>query len=185
MGLGECQRGDGTPRPYAVWNQLDLFHRAAGRDRRLIGIVDDDEVVAAAVLQPPLAADKRRLADVAGGEWRQPAPLNAIGPTMVLKVRGGDCLGHRIAIAGIVDPAHHVDASSNRACTKPMGWVHCLPVARCRQLATSPALSPLSEDLNGWLGDHQTSRRGCGRCHPAPRRPAGTGSPCRWTRPWA
>jgi hypothetical protein len=62
----------------------DRLHRAAGRDRRLIGIVDDDEIVAAAILEPPLAADQRRLADVAGGKWRQSSlPSKAIGPTMV------------------------------------------------------------------------------------------------------
>jgi hypothetical protein len=39
-----------------------------------------------------------------------------------------------------------------------MGWVHCRPVAlREGPRRPRPALSPLSEELNGWLGDHQTS----------------------------
>lgn len=38
-----------------------------------------------------------------------------------------------------------------------MGWVHCLPVELSQSAASALALWPVSEDLNGKLGVHQTS----------------------------
>src|SRR5580704_17013484 len=48
-------------------------------------------------------------------------------------------------------------ASSNRACTKPMGWVHGRFVVLVKATAKAAELSLVSDDLNGWFGVHQTS----------------------------
>ena len=59
----------------------DRLHLAAHRNLRRRLVVDDDEIVLAVVLQPPLAADERRLGDVLGGEGRQvgAVPLHRAG----------------------------------------------------------------------------------------------------------
>src|SRR3954452_6207074 len=40
---------------------------------------------------------------------------------------------------------------------KPIGCVHCLPAAFSNADASSPEDWPVSDDLKGWFGDHQTS----------------------------
>src|ERR1700716_4297102 len=68
----------------------------------------------------------------------------AIAATMALASRCGERLSTSTA-------------TSNSACTKPIGWVHCFLVAASKLAARSFALSPVSDDLKGWLGDHHTS----------------------------
>ncbi len=48
-------------------------------------------------------------------------------------------------------------ASSNNACAKPIGCVHGRFVASGKAAPTSAELCPVKDDLNGWLGVHQTS----------------------------
>src|SRR3972149_261772 len=48
-------------------------------------------------------------------------------------------------------------ASSKGACPKPIGCVHCLLVAAVYPSARSFAVWPVSDELKGWLGLHQTS----------------------------
>src|SRR5713101_6963318 len=48
-------------------------------------------------------------------------------------------------------------ATSNSACEKPIGWVHCCLVALSNWLLTCFVVWPVSELVNGWLGDHQHS----------------------------
>src|ERR1700730_13665514 len=68
----------------------------------------------------------------------------AIAPTMALASRWGARLSASTA-------------TSNSACTKPIGCVHCFLVAASQLAARSFALMPVSDDLNGWFGDHHTS----------------------------
>src|SRR4029453_4814397 len=48
-------------------------------------------------------------------------------------------------------------ATSNRAWVKPSGCVHCFFVSFVYAAPRSPALAPVSEDLNGCRGVHHTS----------------------------
>jgi hypothetical protein len=48
-------------------------------------------------------------------------------------------------------------AISNRAWTKPIGWVHWPAGFAGEGFRELGRALPVSDDLNGWLGDHQTS----------------------------
>src|SRR2546427_11363289 len=48
-------------------------------------------------------------------------------------------------------------ATSNSAWMKPMGCVHCFFVAFVYAAARSREEAPVSDDLEGWLGEHHTS----------------------------
>ncbi len=47
-------------------------------------------------------------------------------------------------------------ATSNRAWTDPIGWVHCRWVCLVYSAAHWAEVSPVSEDLNGQVGCHET-----------------------------
>src|SRR5262245_19680339 len=57
-------------------------------------------------------------------------------------------------------------ATSNSACLKPIGCVHGRLVVFVYASVSSPALCPVSPDLNGCAGDHQISV-----VNPLPRAP--------------
>src|SRR5690606_38060588 len=48
-------------------------------------------------------------------------------------------------------------ATSKRAWAKPSGWVHCDPVSSWKAAASSPAVCPVSDEVNGWRSVHQIS----------------------------
>src|ERR1700726_2724114 len=59
------------------------------------------------------------------------------------------------------------NATSSRACLKPIGCTHCLPVALVKSAQSSAADCPVNPDLNGWSGDHHSSDD-----RPTPRSPS-------------
>ena len=121
-------------------------------------VVGDDEIVAATVLQPPLAADERRLGDVFRREWRQLGAIPGDRPDQRVSLVAAIASATLSPLDG--SPARFITstASSNSAWTKPIGWVQGRPVALVKAARDiAPDVSPVSDDLNGWLGDHQTS----------------------------
>src|SRR5882757_487641 len=85
------------------------------------------------------------------------APSQAIGPTSVSSLVAAIAAATLSPSPG--SPARFMTSTaiSNSAWTKPIGCVHCRPVALVKPSATCAELSPVSDDLNGWLGVHQTS----------------------------
>ena len=84
-------------------------------------------------------------------------PLQEILPTTVSRLTPLMALARACLSSTLLFALRAAAATSNRACTKPIGWVHCLPVAASYWPATWAALSPVSDDLKGWAGLHQTS----------------------------
>src|SRR5262245_4995729 len=76
----------------------DGLHLAGNGDRRRRLVVGDDDIILA-VLEPPLAADERRLGDVLGSERRQvgAAPLHLADDG--IEIGGGNGRGDRLAVA--------------------------------------------------------------------------------------
>src|SRR5262245_13111038 len=103
---------------------------------------------------PPTSGVLDRLARAKGGTFSWP---NLIGPTMVC--RSVLAIASTIA-AGSVGSAARFSvstANSNSEWMKPIGCVHCRPVALVKPSASSAEVWPLSDDLKGCVGDHQTS----------------------------
>src|SRR5918992_1053307 len=84
-------------------------------------------------------------------------PLQEILPTTVSRSTPLMALARACLSSTLPDALRAAAATSNRACTNPIGWVHCLPVAAWYSSATLAALAPVSEDVKGWAGLHQTS----------------------------
>src|SRR5690606_16013940 len=85
------------------------------------------------------------------------APSQASGPTIVSSLVAA--IASMTAAESPGSPTRFITsaATSNRAWTKPMGWVQGRPVASVKPAASSAELAPVSDDLSGWRGDHQTS----------------------------
>src|SRR5690606_30079963 len=103
---------------------------------------------------PPTSGVLQRLARAKGGTFSWP---NLIGPVMVW--RSTLAIDSTIAAGSFGSAARFSvsTANSNSEWMKPIGCVHCRPVALVKPAASSAAVCPLSEDLNGCAGDHQTS----------------------------
>ena len=85
-----------------------------------------------------------------------PLPPNLTGPTIVL--RSVAASASRIdALSAPFDRLRTSAATSSSAWEKPSGCVHCFPVPFSKASASSFAVRPSSDDLNGWFGVHHTS----------------------------
>ena len=100
--------GGGGRRPGARVSAIGSI-LPAGRDLRRGLVVDDDEIEAAVVLLPPLAADERRLADVLRGEGRQARRRpRRPGRRSVSRSVAAIAAATASASVGSVDALHHV-----------------------------------------------------------------------------
>ena len=125
------RRGRGRRRPSASFTDqaIGSILPPTGNVRRRL-VVDDDDVVLAAVLQPPLAADERRLGDVlvrrrAAG-WRRPT---ADGRRSCRDWSPRSRRRSRRRRSTVSARFSTSTATSNSEWMKPIGCVHCLPVA--------------------------------------------------------
>src|SRR5918994_5850223 len=84
-------------------------------------------------------------------------PLQETLPTTVSRLTALMALARACLSSTLPEALRAAAATSNRACTKPIGWVHCLLVAVWDSSATWAAVAPVSDDLKGWAGLHQTS----------------------------
>ena len=107
----------------------DRLHLAADRDGGRRPVVGDDDIVAVAVLDAPLAADQRCLGHILGGERRQSGAVPLHLPHNRIEVGCGDRLHRRSGIADLGGALENVVATSNSEWMKPMGCVHCFLVA--------------------------------------------------------
>jgi len=116
------------------------FHLAAGRNVRCGLVVGDDQIITAAVLQPPLAPPAVPW-QCLGGKGRQLAPSQAIGPTSGVSLVGGDRRRHLSPSPAFARRFITSTAISNSAWTKPIGCVHWRPVALVKPAATAPSFA--------------------------------------------
>src|SRR6266516_7573908 len=138
---------------------LDL---AGDRDLRVAGVGDQCQVELelAALWRDPLAADNRGLGDVLPRGRQQIRVLLAGGPERWPTIVSMLVFWMASAIAwGSPRPARcrTLTATSNRAWNGPIGCVHwrCVWLMYCA--ANSAQVWPVSDDLNGQVGCHQTS----------------------------
>ena len=105
------------------------LHLPAKRNLLRLSVLGDDHFVLVAV-EPPLTADQRRLGDVLRGERR-----HLVGAELRSDRRWCRAWWHRspspTAAPSVGSWARFSasTATSNSECTKPIGWVHCLPEA--------------------------------------------------------
>ena len=85
-------------RPRLVSLSRDRLPSCRRRNVRRRLVVGDDQIVAATVLQPPLAADERRLGDVLGRKWRQVRAVPGDRPDQRVELGRGDRLRNLFAL---------------------------------------------------------------------------------------
>src|SRR5262252_1163358 len=82
-------------------------------------------------------------------------PDQRIGPTIVSRLVAAIASRRAPALLRSEVRLSASAATSNSACANPIGCVHCFFASVSNALASSAALCPVSDDLNGCLGDHQ------------------------------
>src|SRR5689334_18037795 len=92
--------------PLSSTNRL---HFAGGRNYGGGTIVDDDDIVFVAFLEPPLAADQRRLGDVLGRERRHAGTVPLHVTDDRVEVRVSDRFDGGLGVAALWGALEHVN----------------------------------------------------------------------------
>src|SRR5215831_11927225 len=96
-----------------------------------------------------------------------PGPPHLTSPTTVFRLVALIASRSEAGFPGSVVRLSESTATSNSACEKPIGCVHCLLVADSYESASCFALCLVSEEAKGCDGDHHTSV-----LKPSPRSPS-------------